>query len=465
MSSYHSSFEYLNEKSTDYGWIITHFDTDSGETDGYLSQDQVYTDSYNGTKRTLYGTRYNTVANVKITVIKQDGTDFSLLECRKAYRWLTGNPEASWMNLYVGDDNEPKYRLLCTIQDVKPQKLDARTIGLNIYCESLSPWAYSPQITLTESISGTKTIIIDNGSDDLYTPVYLKTIYKNTSGKSLKIANSTTGETTEVTNLAVNEIITLDNNMMITSDKPSKVFGNSFNFVWPRLKGGTNNLSVNGTGSLTLEYYYPIKMGDCAIDINSVSNPICNEDGEIILDTLDWNRISNTPTTLSGYGITDAYSISSVYNKSEIDRKISDVFSEAKSAASLASDLSSELTRNYYDKNDIDDKLTNLNIPEQSSLSWDDIKNKPTTVSGFQITDVYTKDEIDQRLKNISSSENSGVQIDTISWYKVLDTPTTISGYGVTDVYNKTEIDTMLSSTTINIDEDELNAMLAEVLI
>ena len=96
-------------------------------------------------------------------------------------------------------------------------------------------------------------------------------------------------------------------------------------------------------------------------------------------------------------------------------------------------------------------------------ITWDNIKNKPTTVSGYKITDVYTKEEVDQRLKNISSS-GDGVVVDTVSWYKVLDTPTTISGYGITDVYTKAEIDTMISTADISIDEDELNAMLAEIL-
>ena len=338
MSSYHSSFKYLDKKSDeDFGWIIVHFDPDNGETDSYLSQEQIYSDSYNGTKRTLYGTKYNSVANVKITVIKQDGSDFTLQECRNAYKWLTGNPDAEWMDLYVG--NEVKYRLLCTIQDVKPQKLDARTVGLNIYCESLSPWAYSHQITLSEFIDGTKTIEINNESDDLYNPVYLKTVYQNTNGNLLKINNTTIDECTEVLDLVVNEEITLDNNMMITSDKPSKTFGNSFNFLWPRLKAGINNLEITGTGNITFEYYYPIKMGDCAITLNSVSDPICSEDGTIQVDMLPWSRISDTPSTLQGYGITNAYT------KTEVDEMISNI------------DISDIDT---YTKSEIDAKLSNI---------------------------------------------------------------------------------------------------------
>ena len=352
MSSYHSSFTYLNKNSQDdFGWIISHFDPDNGETDGYLSQDQVYTDSYNGTKRTLYGTKYNTVATVKITVIKQDGSDFSLNDCRDAYRWLTGVTSANWMDLYVGD--EVKYRLLCTIQDVKPQKLDARTIGLNIYCESLSPWAYSPLQTVTHSIINSTNIEINNESDDLYTYTYMKTTYTNTSGKSLKILNVATGETTQVNNLVTNEVVTLDGNQMITSDKPSRVFGTDFNFVFPRLKAGKNKLNITGTGNIIFEYAYPIKMGDCAQSINVTRDPICDSSGNIQLDTLPWARISDTPNTLSGYGITDSYT------KSEIDKKFDNI------------DI---IAVDTYTKAEIDQKFENI-VASEISIDKDALSN------------------------------------------------------------------------------------------
>lgn len=361
MSSYHSSFKYLGKKSDEtFGWIISHFDPDNGETESYLSQDQVYTDSYNGTKRTLYGTKYNSVATPKITVIKQDGSDFTLGECRDAYRWLTGNPEASWMDLYIGD--EVKYRLLCTIQDVKPQKLDARTIGLNIYCESLSPWAYSPLQTIKSEINspGTK-IQIENETDDLYTPIYLKTTYTNSSGTSLSITNETTGERpTEISKLVANETITLDDNMFISSDKPGKVFGNTFNFIWPYLAAGTNILKVVGNGDITLEYYYAIKMGDCAQNINVVRDPICDDWGNIQVDMLPFARISDLPTTLKEHNIRDAYT------KQEIDTMLEN-FSPV----------------DVYTKSEIDEKFANIDI------------------SGI---DTYTKAEIDEKISNVTSS-------------------------------------------------------------
>lgn len=351
MSVYHNSFTYLGINSLkDKNWIIAHFadSADSGESESYLTKDQVYTDSYDGTKRILYGSKYSTVATPVITVLKQDGSDFSLEDIRNAYKWLTGNTSSSWLDLYVGD--EVKYRLLVTIQDVKPYKMDARTIGLNIYCESLSPWGYSPLQTVSEYLNGETEIKIDNLSDDLYTytPVNIK--FENTSGESLEIVNDTLGETTEI-KVNENEIITLSDNMTIVSDNSKRIFGSDFNFVFPRLKSGINKFIVTGIGKITFEYIYCIKMGDMAITLNATSDPICNDEGQIVIDTLDWNRIINTPRTLSGYGIDNAYT------KDEVDKKI-------------------------------------LNA-QVSSVSWSNITHKP---------ELYTKSEVDTLLSSIKVS-------------------------------------------------------------
>ena len=62
----------------------------------------------------------------------------------------------------------------------------------------------------------------------------------------------------------------------------------------------------------------------------------------------------------------------------------------------------------------------------------------------------YTKDEIDQKLKEFVS--------DDVYTKNEID-----NKFG--DYYTKSEVDTLLSSVKVAIDENELNAMLAEVLI
>ena len=400
MSSYHNSFSYLGKNSKDdFGLIICHFsdNADSGETDTFLSTEAVYSDSYDGTRQKFYGAKYDQVAAPQITVIKQDGTDLGIADNRKILKWLTGSRQSSWMDFYIG--NEVKYRLLGRVKSVSQYKMDAKIVGLILTFESVSPYGYSSLQTVSQTLTGAETITIPCDTDDLYSYVYMNTTFKNTSGSSLKIVNNTTGDTTEVTNIVQNEEIKISDNMVITSDKPSKTFGNTFNFVFPKLVAGDNNFTITGNGSITFEYILPVKLGNIAIDLNAVTDPICDDEGNIQINTLPWSRVSETPTTLRGYGITDAYT------KTEVDQKVANVT------------VNNVYTKNeVYNKTEIDTKLAN-----------------------FVSDDVYTKTEIDN------------------NFY----TQTYISN----NFYTKTEVDALLAAVKVEIDENELNAMLAEVLV
>lgn len=471
MSSYHTSFTYLGKNSKeDFNLIVTHFsdNADSGETDTFLTTSAIYSDSYDGTRQNFYGAKYDTVATPQITVIKQDGTSFGIEDNRKVLRWLTGARQISWMDFYIGD--EVKYRLLGRVKSVSQYKMDARVVGLILTFESVSPYGYSALQTITESVNGTKQINIHCDSDELYSYVNMNTIYQNTSGTALTITNNTTGDVTEVTNLSANEVVTISDNMSIISDNTSKTFGNTFNFVFPRLAAGDNEIVINGTGSINFQYIAPVKLGDIAIDINSVSDPICDDEGQIQLDTLPWSRVSNTPTTLGGYGITNAYT------KTEVDRLIKnidtseiDVYTKSEIDARFNGLSASDI--DAYSKAEIDSKLSDITV---SSISWDDISDKPNTAAGYGITDVYsvdqvyTKTEVDEILKNLSPGD--GIEVNTLSWYKITDTPTSVGGYGIQDaytkneVYTKTEVDQIVSEVQVTIDETEFDAMLEEML-
>ena len=345
MSFYYASFTYLGQNSSDLGWNIVHVsgDSDNGETDSFLSTSTVGTDMYNGTKRLMYGSKYDNSANIKITVVKRDGTDFGISDNRKAFKWLTGAQQNSWMYVYIGNEDRKseskpgdnaRFRLLGHVQDVKQYKLDAGVWGLCIYYELASPWAFSPMQIISQDISGTSTITIENGSDDQYTYTPCNVTFKNSTGSRLIILNNNTGESTEVSGLVVNETICLKDNMIITSDNPYRVFGNLFNYVFPSFKSGTNELTITGTGNITFEYYYCIKLGDCCTEINAVADPICDEEGSIQVDTLDWSRISNTPTTYQAYGITN------VYSKAEVNNLLADIqIDETELSAMLKKEL------------------------------------------------------------------------------------------------------------------------------
>lgn len=338
MASYHSSFEYLGKNSLDEGFIICAFEPDDGLVDSFLSMEQVYTDSYDNTKRFLYGTKYDSVATINITIIKADGSDISVEDNRKIFRWLTGCRKASWLDLHEGD--MLKYSFYCTTQNIQQYKLDSRVIGFTITFESIHPWAWSALQEVNfyvgadamemdsgglvyKSVNAQKfgfsegvlynavgtpfkiddngviyndvkiDHVVDNQTDDLYTYINLDVEYKSASNgnnNAITISNLSTNETTEVSNIGANEMVALNAGQFIVSysyDKTTdtvsgqninKIFGNAFNFIWPRLQPGSNQLEIQSVGrcNLKLSYRYPIKIGDCAIDVDKIDySKIC----------------------------------------------------------------------------------------------------------------------------------------------------------------------------------------------
>lgn len=453
MSIYYPSFSYLGINSRKKNLIVAHLDGgDQGESDSFLGMDPIYTDSADGTQRFDYGAKFNSVATPRITVIKQDGSNMSVAEIRECLKWLTGSRKTSPLDItehfedefvcaegvnsfvlynqadmiysvYVNGSkmkdtewsydvntntvvlastqsdgarikvvyNKIKFSFIGRVTNVWHYKMDARTVGLVIEFTSISPWAISPVQRVSCEVNGTEdnptSIPILNTSDDVDTPVYMKTTYKNTGGTALVLTNTNIGENTEINNLAINEVVTMDGNQIITSSNPSRIFGNDFNFIFPKLASDDNLFHAIGVGTVTFEYRTPIKIGDCAIDLDSKTDPICDPSGDnIVVDTLDWSRISNVPE---------------MYTKSEVD-------------SMLANFTQSDV----YTKSEIDSMLEN-----------------------FVSDDVYTKSEIDEKFANID-----------------------VSGI---DTYTKAEIDEKLSNITasgVDISEEQLNAMLTEVL-
>lgn len=342
MALYNANFTYIGENSIDKGFVVAAFEPDDGFKDTFLSMEPVYEESRHGEYRFDYGARYNSVPNIEITIIKRDLTDFSIDDVRSALRWLTGSRTNSWLDIYSGGMFQ--YSFLGRVTDVKQRKLDGRIIGLMIIFTSISPWAFSRQFEFNRTIMqtldvegnqedgftvtknsnemslssdgvlcngpeyndsgtfdvdiegaiGVQNIIaanIDNQSDDLYTYINLDIRFENESCEWVEITNNTIGETTRVNHLQNGEIIDIVDKQFIVSynlDQLSgqlvnnnRIFGDDFNFVWPRLLPGMNDFVVSGSGNgrLKFSYRYPMKIGDCAIgEDNStayVSNDVC----------------------------------------------------------------------------------------------------------------------------------------------------------------------------------------------
>lgn len=315
MSLYYNNFKYLDENSLEKGLVVASFEPDDGFMDSFLSMEPIQEEYYDGSKKFDYGARYNSTAVVNITVVKNNNEVFSLEEVRSLSKWLTGSRVNSWLDVGPSID-DIRYSFLGRVTNLQLRKMDGRAIGLMIEFSSITPWAFSAPQSLdcrvhqalyidgdgiiyndsrlglydgtlhpsndrmsyfnvtddgTAYIDTSYRSEINNKSDDLYTYTYLDINYQNNNGTYISIKNNTLGEESLINNVSSGEVITISARQFIISNIPNKLFGDDFNFVWPRLKPGINHFVISGDGEgfTEITYRYPMKVGDCAMDIET----------------------------------------------------------------------------------------------------------------------------------------------------------------------------------------------------
>lgn len=269
MAVYQHKFGFNGATNNDYGLITAIFSPDTGEIDGFLGMQASFSDSYDGTKRYDYGAKFSSVANLKVSLIKSNGADFSLDQFRNIARWLSGKRKVQWLDLYNSSD-EIEYSFLGRFIDVVPYMLDGRCIGIIGTFEATTPWAVSSLQIQTYEVINQEVFTIDNQTDDSETYIYPNIEFTNaSSGGKLSITNSATNETTSVQNLAQNERISISSNQFIISDKPAKTFGDDFNFVFLKLAPGENEITIFGNGTITIQYRYFLKVAHALTNIEN----------------------------------------------------------------------------------------------------------------------------------------------------------------------------------------------------
>lgn len=312
MSSYHTSFTYNGLSSIEKGVVLAAFDADSGKSDAFLGMDVIFSDTNSGVRHD-YGAKHNSVATITMQLLHFNGTNFSVANFRDITRWLTGARKSSWLDLY--EDDRLVYSFLCKCTDVQQYKMDGLTLGVIVTFTATSPWAYSAIQEEVLQLNGEQLFPLYNESDNLYDYTYLDVIYKNGTGSSLSIYNDSTKETMKVEGLEENEIVLINSNKIIYSNKANKIFGDSFNYVWPRLYPGANDLTISGNGELFITYRYAIKAGDCVMDIDlerNMNSGICEEMSKAIASNEDViRRITNAYNDIFTNSLVD-YTISKV---------------------------------------------------------------------------------------------------------------------------------------------------------
>lgn len=316
--------EWDSRTSLDFDcWTEISFDGDDGETETHLSREAVVSESYNGVLKRAHNYKWNEVFTFKMTIIKQDYSDFTQSENRAILKWLTGRPNAGFIDIYKDDSEVVDFCVLGNWVNVSSYKLgNGRIVGYIAEFEGLTPWALSPLKTVTKDVSNpdNSEITLNISTDEPKTPIYPKitinqksnsvvvavdhamtdlddwidgTVYsynnnyywKDENGKHQSSTTNTSGfETTSVVlantykdfdkqtktkktvikNNIIDETVILDgaNRVVSSSRTDGRIFGDDFSWQWLPLVEGTNTISIIGNCTVTIEWREPIKCGE-----------------------------------------------------------------------------------------------------------------------------------------------------------------------------------------------------------
>ena len=101
--------------------------------------------------------------------------------------------------------------------------------------------------------------------------------------------------------------------------------------------------------------------------------------------THNWSDINSTPATLSGYGITNAYT------KTEVDDLI-------EAGGGGGTTVTWGATANNYSPLTVEGVVKTVAL-QGHTHNWSDINSTPATLSGYGITNAYTKTEVDDLIE------------------------------------------------------------------
>lgn len=173
------------------------FDSDNGETSSFLSREAVASETHTGEFRRVHNYKWNEVFSPKFTFVKKDFSDFSSLELRKLYAWLTSKSTASFITVYYDDSEVISWEALGGFIECSAYKIaNNRTVGVVATFESTSPFAFSPLHTITKDVSDSadNKITINLETDDSM-PVYPRiTIQQDSSTNVIPIAEPMTDD-------------------------------------------------------------------------------------------------------------------------------------------------------------------------------------------------------------------------------------------------------------------------------
>jgi hypothetical protein len=165
--------------------------------------------------------------------------------------------------------------------------------------------------------------------------------------------------------------------------------------------------------------------------------------------------LTSKPTTLAGYGITDAIDTDTTYTAgANVSISVGNVISSTDTNTDTNTEYTAgtgltlsgttfSLTGSHFDG--AYSSLTGA--PALFDGAYSSLTSTPTTLAGYGITDSYTNSHVDAHLNNGGSVSNGYIlswngsdynwiaNSGTPAWANITNKPTSIAGYGITDTF------------------------------
>lgn len=240
------------------------FDGSDGESETFLNRESVAVESYDGRTNRVHSYKYTDKAQPKITLTKQDYTDFTPEENRAILSWLTKSNTANWLSVYADDSEVISWELCGNFIEIQAYKMgNGRIVGYTATFEGNTPYVLSPIRSITKTIETSETFNIKCETDDYNTLVYPRILIIPDGASDISIDNSAIGVTTTINNNINGEKIVADGaNRIISSDRLNRLFNTDFNWTWVPLKYGNNSITVTGNCTINFMFREPIKCGE-----------------------------------------------------------------------------------------------------------------------------------------------------------------------------------------------------------
>ena len=213
------------------------------------------------------GAKYSNKLTPQATIIKDpcldDNRFFTENECRDILRALTGFQGYRPM-MIISDEVEDNYTFNVRVQKASYYKIQGRVVGIILYLECDSQFAWSKEIELNFDITAGQQFKIFNQSDDLYNYLLPQvTITAKEDMTDLQIINITdNNRVTKINEMKNQEIIVLDSKTKITTSTiKGKSVLNNFNLHFIRLVAGENVIETNKNIHISFKFKLPRKVG------------------------------------------------------------------------------------------------------------------------------------------------------------------------------------------------------------